>query len=233
MPSQLTRHLNGNLELTLTVPWARIQKAYEAAVTEAVAATRLPGFRQGKAPRQLVAPKLDQDQLYNQALRRLFPDLYAAAVKAHNLKPLLYPTVKIKLGQAGQDWILLATTCEAPRVTLPDYKKDLAQLKAPDKQKLTAILDYLTRQAQVEVPDLVVEEEVNHRLARLVENISTLGLTVEQYLASKRLTPQALRQQHRQQARSDLAREFILEEIRQAENLADRKLTLDFLVALV
>ena len=94
-------------------------------------------------------------------------------------------------------------------------------------------LDELRKLVNVKVPDLLVAEEVNHRLAALVENITQLGLTTESYLQSKKLTPDTLKSQLTSQARSDLEAEFILLAIQQSQKLADRKSTLDFLQTLV
>ena len=71
--SSLNRPLNGNLELTLTVSRNRVHAAYESAVTEAVADAELPGFRNGKAPRSLVEPKLDRNHTLSHALGHVIP----------------------------------------------------------------------------------------------------------------------------------------------------------------
>src|SRR3989344_2733345 len=157
--SQLSRPLNGNLELTLTIPWDRVRKAYDSAVDEAVADAQLPGFRKGKAPKDLIEPKLDRNHTLSHALGHLLPEVYATAVKEHDLKPLLNPQIKIVSGKEGETWTFTATTCEAPKVILPE------KLKALDK---------LVAETKVVIPDLLIEEEANHRLAALAENVTTL-----------------------------------------------------------
>lgn len=218
-PSSLNKLANGTIELTLVIPWSEIQKAYEKEVGEAVANAEIQGFRKGKAPRSMVEPKLDKSHLYSHAVQNLLPEAYASAVKNNNLKPILYPQIKIIKGQENADWEFLATTCEAPSVTLPD--------------KLSPDLNILRQKSQVKVPDLLVEEEANHRLASLAENITKLGLTTEQYLTSKKLTPISLKSQISQSSRVDLETEFILLHIQNAQKIPDRKSTLDFLHKLV
>jgi len=216
--SSLNKLENGTLEIKLTIPWSNIQAAYEKEVEEAIANTEIQGFRKGKAPRDLVEPRLDKSHLYSHAVQHLLPEVYSAVVKEHNLKPILYPQISIQKNESGQDWQFTATTCEAPNVILPE--------------KL-AKLDELRKNVTVKVPDLLVAEEVNHRLAALVENITQLGLTTESYLASKKLTPVSLRSQITQSSLSDLETEFILLAIQQGQKLSDRKATLDFLQTLV
>ncbi|MBI2587559.1 trigger factor family protein [Candidatus Amesbacteria bacterium] len=217
--NEVTRKDNGTIELTLVIPWSNIQAAYGKEVDAAVADAEIQGFRKGKAPRSIIEPKLDKSRLYSHAVQHLLPEAYAAAVKEHHLKPVLHPQIKIIKSQEGQDWDFLATTCEAPPVTLPD--------------KLSPNLNILRQKSQVKIPDLLVAEEANHRLAALAENITRLGLTTEQYLTSKKLTPDSLKSQIAQSSRIDLETEFILLHIQNAQKLPDRKSTLDFLQKLV
>lgn len=216
--NEVTKKEDGSIQIKLVIPWPDIQSAYEKEVDETIANTEIQGFRKGKAPRDLVEPKLDKSQLYSHAVQHLLPKIYSTAVKEHNLKPILYPQISIQKNDFGQDWQFTATTCEAPEVILPE--------------KL-AKLDELRKIVAVKVPDLLVVEEVNHRLAALVENITQLGLTTESYLQSKKLTPETLKTQLSGQARSDLETEFILLAVQQGQKLADRKATLDFLQTLV
>jgi len=218
LPSSLSRPLNGNLELTLTIPWDRVRKAYDSAVTEAVADAQLPGFRKGKAPKDLVEPKLDRNHTLSHALGHLLPEVYATAVKEHDLKPLLNPHIKIVSGKERETWTFTATTCEAPKVILPE------KLKALDK---------LVTETKVVIPDLLIEEEANHRLAALAENVTTLGMTIEQYLTTKKLTAEELKAKLAQEAKSDLISEFTLLEVQKTQKLSDRKATLEFLQKLV
>lgn len=219
MSSRINRLDNGNIEITLTIPWPNIQKASEAQIEEAIKNAEIKGFRKGQAPRSLVEPQLKADQLYSHALQHLLPEAYAQAVKDHSLKPLLHPHITVKSGQHSQDWIFTATTCEAPPVTLPP--------------KLTSDLNELRKLSSVKVPDLLVEEEINHRLSALAENLTSLGLTTQKYLETKKLTPETLKANLATQARADLEMEFILAEIQKTKQLKDRKSTLDYLKTLV
>ena len=204
----------------MVIPWSEIQKTFEKEVDKTVANAEIQGFRKGKAPRNLVEPKLDKSHLYSHAVQHILPEIYAAAVKAANLKPVLYPQIKIVKGLEGQNWEFLAITCEAPIVNLPQPLK-------------TGKLEELRKLARVKVPDLLVEEEANHRLASLAENITKLGLTTESYLTSKKLTPETLKARLAQDSRTDLETEFILLHIQSTHKFPDRKSALDFLQKLV
>jgi len=232
--ADLKRQTNGNLEITFSIPWSDIQTAYDKAVDHAVSHASLEGFRPGRAPRNLVEPKLDKNQLYSTALQDLLPKAYSQVVKDLKIQPILNPKITINSGQTGEDWQFTAVTCEPPTVNLPNYKVGVPKLpKEPADTRLDRVIAYLRSESKIQVPDILVEEEANHRLAALVENITHLGLSVDDYLKSKKTTSEDLKSQTAADARVALEAEFILTTLQSQEKLADRKATLDFLHKLV
>lgn len=232
--SPIVRQASGTIEISLSLSWPKIQAEYEKQVQSAVANAELPGFRKGKAPRNLVEPKLDKSHLYSHAVQDLLPQAYAEVVKKYDLKPILYPRIQITQGDEGKDWQFVATTCEAPEVTLENYKDELKKVAAEPKDTvLSRKVEKLLEIAKVEIPEMLVDEEVNHRLGSLADNLTKLGLTTENYLQTKKLTAETLKAQLAEESAHDLRVEFILSFIQKSEKLADRSATLDFLTSLV
>ena len=232
MPN-LQRSPDGTLILTLTLPWTEIKKEYEHQIHLAVDSAELPGFRKGKAPRDLVEPKLDKNQLYSKSVEALLPSVYSTALKSSNLKPILYPRIKIIKGELNSDWLFEAITCGAPPVTLGNYQNQAKDIKTDKPEdRLPAILKLLLDSSQVTLPQILVEEEVNHRLANLTDNLTKLGMTVDAYLSAKKTTPEGLKAIHTSEATADLTMEFILQEIGQQQKLSERTQVLDFLKTL-
>lgn len=180
--SSVNRLTNGNIELTIKVPWVDIHQVYTQVVDEAVKNAEIKGFRKGHAPRLLVKAKLDRNQIFSSALQRLLPQVYQRAVDEHGLKPVVYPQIRIDQGKEGEDWVFTASLCEAPVV----------------------------KSGQVKVPDLLVEVETNRRLAELAENLTRLGLTVDKYLSTKKLTLADLKAKFATEARQDLTKHAIM-----------------------
>jgi FKBP-type peptidyl-prolyl cis-trans isomerase (trigger factor) len=234
MSSKITRQDNGTIEIHITFPWVDVKSAYGKEVEKEVAETEIQGFRKGKAPRNLVEPKLDPSHLYAHAIESLLPKAYAAAVKEHGLKPILQPQIHLEKTEPNSDWQVLAQVCEIPTVTLPEYKTSIKNLKpAKEDERLFTVLEYLRLNSQVKVPDLLVEEEANHRLSALIENVTKLGMTTDAYLKAKNLTVEKLKSQTATEARTDLEVEFILDSIRTENKLDSRKSTLDYLLKLL
>lgn len=229
--SQITRHDNGNIDLSFSLSWPEISHQLELQKAAGLKNIQLPGFRKGTAPKHLAETQLDSEKLLSQALEHLLPEKFTQAVQEHSLKPIMYPRIQILSGKSGQTWQFLATTCEAPSVHLRDYKSSLAgEIKASGLEKG---LEFLRKAARVSIPDMLVTQEADHRLSHLADNLTRLGMTVDRYLASKKLDISSLKAQMADQARLDLELEFILNYIQQEEKLSDRSSTIKFLQNLV
>jgi trigger factor len=81
----------------------------------------LPGFRPGKAPRELVAKKYDAD-IKAEAKRKLISEAYRKAVDEKKLAVVGYPDIEEIQFSRGQALQFAATIETAPEFQMPDYK---------------------------------------------------------------------------------------------------------------
>jgi FKBP-type peptidyl-prolyl cis-trans isomerase (trigger factor) len=79
----------------------------------------------------------------------------------------------------------------------------------------------------IEISPLILDAEVNRRLTSLYEEIKKLGLTVEQYLESKKLTAASLREKLTEETKDLYKSEFLLEQIADKEQITVDKTDLD------
>jgi trigger factor len=81
----------------------------------------LPGFRPGKAPRDMVLRKYEKD-ITDEVKRKLISDSYRKALEEKKLDVLGYPDIEeIQFGR-GQSLQFAATIETAPEFELPEYK---------------------------------------------------------------------------------------------------------------
>ncbi len=235
--SILAKTATGEVQLTITIPASEVKSAYDKAFEEIAKELELPGFRKGKAPKKLVEEKIDKSKVYERVLQTLVPQAYIEAVKEHNLKPILSPKVELLKAKEGEDWEIRATTCEAPEVSLGNYKDEIRKSLAPTKiwtpatqksQKSTEITeDEKTQKAiqklleivKVDLPEMLVEDEVSRTLANLINQTNTLGLTIDQYLSSIGKTAQSLRAEYKEKIVGQLKLQFALDEIAEKEKI--------------
>lgn len=223
---------DATVQITLTIPWENVEKPREEAIDELAKEVEVPGFRKGMAPRDKAVAKIPPPQLIEKTLGKILPKLISDIFDQEKLKPIIYPRFELLKALENQDWEVRAVTCEMPQITLGDYKKAITgalrakNLWTPEKGKKDTKPKELTQTdreqiaiktiletAKVTVPKILIEEEVNARLASLLERIEKLGLKLESYLASLGKTPETLRVEYEKQAEGAIALEFILGEI--------------------
>lgn len=232
-------------ELEFTLTWAEVKESYQKNLKAVAEKTTLKGFRQGKAPLDVVEKNLDKGKLYGLVLEDLLPQTYFTAVKQHQLKPICEPKITAIKTEEGIDWTFKATACEAPEVKLGDYEKAIKGLKAkgkiwlpgqdktsPKKEKnedeeLKEIFQVLLKECQLSLPGLLIEEEEKRMLAKLLNQTQKLGLTLDEYCAGNHKTIQQLKTEYRQLADETLKLEFVLQAIaaEKALEVKDQEIT--------
>lgn len=239
MSSIIERLPKGTIKLTMTIAWSDVKKTYDDLVAKHEKEIELPGFRKGKAPKQLAHEKLDTSKIYEEVIRILLPTQYNEAVKEHVLRPAVTPKIELKEAAEGKNWIVLAYTCQKPELKLDDYRKAIMDLKATkrnkiwtpgqgekplektDVQKITIdeLLAAVYGTVTGDLPELLIEHEVNRLLSELIDQTKKLGLTIEQYLTSTNRTAESLKKEYEEQATRTITLEFALEAIADKEGI--------------
>ncbi|TSC90331.1 MAG: trigger factor [Microgenomates group bacterium Gr01-1014_5] len=239
----LARLDDGTIQLTFTIPFAIVQTTREAVLKELANDVEVPGFRKGKAPLDLAMKNIDRQRLYEHTLQHLLPQHYAKAVLEHNLRPVLQPRFELvsidpdPIGvEEERDWTIRAVTCELPEIDLGDYKKTVSNSKKTEvwtpakgdpkasnepsrEEREQQIINALLESATLSLPKPLIEEEINHKLSQLLDQVQKLGLTVEQYLASTNKTVEQLKQDYASQSQASIKLVLILNRVAEAEKV--------------
>ena len=233
----MQKETNGTIRLTITIPNSDVKKAWEEVLEDVVKNAELPGFRKGKAPRNLVEEKVDREKIREEVLRKLLPIAYTEAIKSHDVKPIINPKIHVERiddpstisETESKGWQFTALTCETPVISLNNYKDNIKNITAkskiviPGKEKtevkfediVKALLDSVT----AEIPAILVDNETDRLLSQTLEDVKKLGLTLDQYLQSTGKNPQILREEYRKKAENDTKLEFALLKIAEEEKI--------------
>ncbi|MEK7109643.1 MAG: trigger factor [Patescibacteria group bacterium] len=238
--------------INIEVPKEDIIKEEGEAFTRLQQQLTVEGFRLGKAPKNIAEKHISKEDLYQELAQKLVSRIYKEILTKEALKPIVSPKVDLVKANEGEDWHIRITIAEKPTISLGDYKKVIKETKAkaeksniwvPGKDKdpsangkkpeedknklLNEVLSALLNEAKIEVSDLVIDEEINHRLTHLMDEIQKIGLTVENYLKSKNLTMDSLKAQFKKETEDTYKLEFALSEIADKENLKVEQADLD------
>jgi trigger factor len=82
---------------------------------------RLPGFRKGKVPRKIFEQAYGSQAVTSQAVDDVVPEVYAKAIREHDLDPVDRPTLEILEESEGRPTRLKATVEVRPTIELGRY----------------------------------------------------------------------------------------------------------------
>ena len=109
--------------------------------------------------------------------------------------------------------------------TLAEYKEDIKKSLLAKKEadakgaKEDAVIDAIVENAQMEIPDAMVETQQRQTIDEFGQRLQMQGLTMEQYLQFTGGNVQALVEQSKPQALKRIQSRLVLEAVAQAENL--------------
>jgi len=241
------------IELSITIPWADIEKEYDSSFEVLRKDLKAEGFRKGKVPKNIAEKKIQKDAVYDHLLRAFVSRVYSEILKKEDVKPIISPKVELKKAKENEDWELVMTTAETPEITLGKYKEAIKKAadevkkddiwvpgkdKEPSKEekdkqesalfqaKLSAVLD----SAKAEISDIIIEEEVNKKLSKLVDDVQKIGLTMESYLSSRNTTQEKLKSQMQKEINDAYKMEFVLQKIADDADIQVSKEDIDKLI---
>lgn len=118
--------------------WSEWEKYIAPAVSEISAEFKFPGFRPGKAPRNLVEQKVGKEMILSHAAEKAISKSYSDFVIKEKLAVLGSPQVEIDKIVENEPLVFKATVAVMPKVTVKDdYKVEIKKINA-DFQKKTA-----------------------------------------------------------------------------------------------
>jgi trigger factor len=126
------------VEIELTIEWKEWEKYIAPAVAEISAEFKFPGFRPGKAPRNLVEQKVGKEMILSHAAEKAIGKSYSDFVSRVKLAVIGSPKVEIDKIEENNALIFKATVAVMPEVTVKDdYKSEIKKINA-EFQKKTA-----------------------------------------------------------------------------------------------
>ncbi len=99
----------------------KVDETFEAVAKDFRREANLPGFRPGKAPREMVLRKYEKD-IEEETKKKLISESYQQAVKEQKLEVVGYPDIEEIQFVRGQPLQFAATVETVPEFTLPEYK---------------------------------------------------------------------------------------------------------------
>lgn len=120
--STLNRLAPTQVELEIPITQEELAAAEERAFRKLAKNVKLPGFRAGKVPRKIFEQTYGSSAITSQAMEDIVPEVYAKAVREHDLEPIDRPTMELLPVEDGKPPVLKAKVDVRPAIELGEYK---------------------------------------------------------------------------------------------------------------
>ena len=134
-------------KLTVEVPAENVEKAIQGAYNKMKKSINIPGFRKGKAPRQLIEKMYGKEVFYNDAIDAMLPAAYSDAVEECGEEIVSHPQIDVVQIESGKPFVFTATVAVKPAVELGEYKGIQVE-KAPIEVKDEEIEAQITKERE-------------------------------------------------------------------------------------
>ncbi len=180
--------LEGNkVKVSIEIDEVEFDRNIDQAFRKIAKEVRVPGFRPGKAPRQLLQAQIGLGAARSQAIQDAIPEYLSVAVREHDIDLIATPQIQITNGETDGP-IAFDATCEVrPEVSVPGYnglRVELPSLVVTDNDIDEVINSERRRHGTLKDVDraIVIGDQVTLDISGIREGTPVPGLNVEDWL---------------------------------------------------
>jgi trigger factor len=146
------------VRLTVEVPSHDLQHAVEHAASDLSASVKIPGFRKGKVPMQVLVSRIGKERLYSEAVESHIEGWFRNALAGTRVRPITRPAYDYDLPETPEESFSFTATVDVqPEVEVADWTK----LQVPA--------------AEVEIPEELVDEQLEQLRLAVAELVPAEG----------------------------------------------------------
>ena len=122
MNAKVEKLENSQVKIEITIEAEKFEEAMQKAFFRNAKHFAVPGFRKGKAPRNIVEKHYGESILYEEAFNIAAPDVYDEVIKENNIEAVASPEIDITQIGSGKDLVFTAVVTVKPEMKLGKYK---------------------------------------------------------------------------------------------------------------
>ncbi|RSZ63138.1 trigger factor [Corynebacterium hylobatis] len=151
MKSSVEKLSDTRVKLTVNVPFGELKTEIDQAYTALAQQVSIPGFRKGKAPRQLIDARFGRGPILEQVVNDMLPTRYQQAIEENEIVAIGQPSVDITKIEDNDFVEFTAEVDVRPEIEVPDFSGIEVTVPA------------------IEVDDAAVDEEIDKLRGRFGE----------------------------------------------------------------
>ncbi len=141
MPTTIEETDKHTVKMTVEVPTDRVGKDLDAAYRRVAQQVKVPGFRKGKAPRQVIDAQVGRDAVVAEFLEDAVPVYYREAIREYELAPITDPDISLEPIEEGKPLVFTATVEVRPRLQLEESEYRGIRVERPSTEVTDAEID--------------------------------------------------------------------------------------------
>src|SRR2546427_5340054 len=138
MQTTVEEQARHTIRLVVEVPPEEFARDLDRAYRKVAGQVRIPGFRKGKAPRQVIDAMGGKDVVLEEFVHDSVPAYYVKAIDEHELVPIAEPEIDVDDVHEGQPFRFTATVEVRPRVDLDPAMYRGLRVEAPSAEPSAA-----------------------------------------------------------------------------------------------
>lgn len=185
MSSEIIKKEDTEITLKLVVESAKFEEAISRVYNKTKSKFNIQGFRKGRAPRKIIERYYGVEIFYEDAIEMIFPEVYEAALKEHNVEPVDNPKIDIEEINKDEDVIFTAVIEVMPEFEVAEYKgievkKKEYNVQEEDIQKeLDTLLEKNARMIAIEDREVQENDMVIIGYKGTIDGVAFEGGTAE------------------------------------------------------
>lgn len=227
MDIKLNKTEKSTAYIKVSTPAKEIDQLKEAAIKKLAQQVTIKGFRQGKAPLKMAENEIDPRKINQEILDNILQQAVVSAIKDNKLEIIGRPKLEdLKIDKTP--WTFTLCFPLMPKVKLGEYKTSVKSIlkkteKQNQQQKVSAIMDSLIKKNSFDISPVLIEQEVNYSLSRLVQQAQALNLELPAYLKAVNKTVDQIKKEYQTQAENTLKGDLLLSTIAHQEKISADK----------
>ena len=154
MNTTIEKQENNIVKVDIEVPAKEAASYYNEAAKRLAQYVNIPGFRKGKAPRNIVEQNIGEDRIKSEALESALPRIFSDVIKENEFDVVAQPYVESYDYNLGESLKITAKIELRPEVTLGQYKGltlEIDEYKTPEGALEKSINEMLEQYAELEI----------------------------------------------------------------------------------
>ncbi|HTS74480.1 MAG TPA: trigger factor [Gaiellaceae bacterium] len=161
MQTEVEELPENRVRLTVQVPSHDVHHAVEHAASDLAQSVKIPGFRKGKVPRQVLLQRVGRERLMTEAVESHIGSWFWNAAARTRVRPVAAPEYDFELPASDDsDWQFTATVAVQAKPDVPDWK------------------ELEVGRAEAEVPEELVQAELDALRATIAQLVPVEGRPV-------------------------------------------------------